>query len=209
MWNDIWQDSNQDLFFYNDLRNKLDTQSDIDRKEFIQWFDKKSSQSSKKHKGQTYKKLGNITLTPILQNYKELVRKSNALNRFGIHSVDYWDTHEFTKELISIFNIDVLTMCRVNCCLPKGITSNHLDYEIHALRHYRDKIKDIKFKDIGHCLIFLEDQRMGEYFQFGGKSVSWKAGDCFTFPWYMRHGGHNQGQYPIYATHITTFNVKV
>lgn len=215
MFNDIWSDLySEDLFFTKTIslgagftgsrwHHRL-TKEKV--RNWRQEFANKSVTCMEQHKGPNYIKHSTIDVN-LLGNYQDTIKiVDDNIHHFGVHTYDYWDNELFTQQFKNIFDIDCLTVSRINCSVPGSTTYNHLDYELHIFKKYVKIMLDIKNKQVGHCLIFLEDQQPEQTFYFGDQQIEWIAGDAFLFPWYMPHGGENKSEYYRYAAHLTTFD---
>ena len=77
------------------------------------------------------------------------------------------------------------------------LKSKRGDYERFADCDY-DQRKIIRL------IVFLEDQQPGHIWQQGNEYLSWKKGDCFTWPWKdIPHGTANFGHSPRPTLNIT------
>ena len=83
---------------------------------------------------------------------------------------------------------------RVTRQRPGKISVFHVDINRNFyIKQYGEETKHLLPTQTKKFIIFPEDQRAGEFFGFGTDSITWKAGDVFTWPWYMDHGGANSG----------------
>lgn len=89
---------------------------------------------------------------------------------------------------------------RVTRQRPGKISVFHVDINRNFyLKQYGEETKHLLPTETKKFIIFPEDQRAGEFFGFGTDSITWSAGDVFTWPWYMDHGGANSGYQYRYA----------
>lgn len=185
----------EDMFFSNQPQ-----------KQHLTDFTNKASWCMENHQGDYYTYIGNYPIQGVLANYKQyLDLVPEKIHHFGVHSQDYWNDHPTVECFKRLHNIDYLTVGRINCSIPGSTTRQHFDYEIHVVKYYQELVKQIKNKHVSHRLMFLQDQQPGQTFNFGKQSVEWKAGDTFSFPWYMIHGGANKSQHERWVAHFAIF----
>lgn len=109
------------------------------------------------------------------------------------------DTHPLTIQIANALGMNKANL-RITRQRPGKISVFHVDIN-HGfyLKRNAEQTKNLLPEDIKKYIIFPEDQRSGEFFGFGNSSITWKAGDVFTWPWYMDHGGANSGYQERYA----------
>jgi len=107
--------------------------------------------------------------------------------------------HPLTRQIADALGITKANL-RVTRQRPGKISVFHVDIN-HGfyMKKYPEETKHILPDDTKKYIIFPHDQRPGEFFGFGKDSITWKAGDVFTWPWYMDHGGANSGYQYRYA----------
>lgn len=95
---------------------------------------------------------------------------------------------DFVQEVKEYFKIDYI-YCAINNLQHRMMTAMHFDLNRSALIKYTplEKQKKILAEDKHRYIVFLQDQEMGQIFQVGEQYLSWKAGDIYSFPWYMPH----------------------
>ena len=213
MYNNLWPDPySEDLFFSRELTlgsgftgSRIHHQ--LNRNKVKQWmhqFVKKARKCTNQHEGPKYIKHGTIDVSLLTDYENKIELIDENIHKFGVHSQDYWNDDEFTVDLKRALDIDCFTVSRINCSVPGSTTYMHYDFELQIFRKYVTLVNNIKNKDVGHCLIFLQDQLPGQTFFFDDEEIQWKAGDAFLFPWYMIHGGVNKTDQNRYAAHLTT-----
>ena len=118
-------------------------------------------------------------------------------SELAIHTLDH--THDVTKKIMKELGL-VRANLRITRQRPGKISTFHVDINRNFyIKIYPEETKDVLPTETKKYIIFPEDQRPGEFFGFGKESVTWKAGDVFTWPWYMDHGGANSGYQDRFA----------
>lgn len=129
-------------------------------------------------------------------------------HRAGTESVDLWHddplVEYYSNQLET--NHTTLSTGRLNVLKARSTTKSHHDKENPTLLQYQ--LTEVRPIDMTHHLLFMEDQRPGQTFHFGGEYIEWKSGDVFKFPWYVPHGGDNQTDYDRWSFHLTLFDVQ-
>lgn len=123
---------------------------------------------------------------------------------FEQHRFDQDDP--FMQEAKEFFGIDYI-YCACNNLKPGMMTAVHFDLNRSALLKYtpEDKQRKIHAEDKHRYICFLQDQQPGEHFQIGEQYLKWKAGDIYSFPWYMPHSTANCGEHDRYIIQIAGF----
>jgi len=107
--------------------------------------------------------------------------------------------HPLTRHIATNLGMQCANL-RITRQRPGKISVFHVDIN-HGfyMKRYKDETKHLTPEDIKKYIIFPHNQRPGEFFGFGNSSITWKAGDVFTWPWYIDHGGANSGYEYRYA----------
>ena len=107
--------------------------------------------------------------------------------------------HELKRQVADTLGITKANL-RITRQRPGKISVFHVDIN-HGfyMKRYPEETKHVLPEETKKYIIFPHDQRPGEFFGFGKDSITWKAGDVFTWPWYMDHGGANSGYEYRYA----------
>jgi len=82
---------------------------------------------------------------------------------------------------------------------PGGIVGMHVDkYRSVFAKGHHDLTK-LRLRDIYRGMVFLQDWVVGQTFMTGRANITdWRAGDSYTWPWYMQHGSANASAKPRY-----------
>ncbi len=77
-----------------------------------------------------------------------------------------------------------------------------------SVKRRSGKVRDnesIKILECNNCgFVFLDDQKQGQVWKQGNNFLTWKKGDCFTWPWRdIPHGTANFGHDPRPTLNIT------
>lgn len=171
----------------------------------------------KKHTGPCYSLVDNIDIEiPKNLDFKVHefwgLKKDNidpakfpGLDGSELATVGLRNDHLLTRQIADKLGIQKAHL-RITRQRPGKISVFHVDIN-HGfyIKHYGDETKHLLPGETKKYIIFPEDQRSGEFFGFGKESITWKAGDVFTWPWYMDHGGANSGYEYRYAIVVMGF----
>lgn len=171
----------------------------------------------KEHTGPCYNKVNNINIElPEDLNFKVhefwgLNKENMDPNRFPgaegseLATVVLKNDDTLTRQVADELGIQKANL-RITRQRPGKISVFHVDIN-HGfyMKQYQEETKHLLPGDTEKYIIFPHDQRPGEFFGFGKDSVTWKAGDVFTWPWYMDHGGANSGYEYRYAIVVIGF----
>ena len=131
------------------------------------------------------------------KNYNEKRFPGAHGSELAIHVLDH--RHELTKMVMKELELTMANL-RITRQRPGKISTFHVDINRNFyIDRHPEETKHILPEDTCKYIIFPHDQRPGEFFGFGKESITWKAGDVFTWPWYMDHGGANSGYQDRFA----------
>lgn len=115
---------------------------------------------------------------------------------------------ESLQDIVDAFGFES-TIIKYDVQMPGQCFYWHLDAFGGALKRFRGDfdntdISDIDQRDHMRVVVFLEDQKNGQMWQQGNLLLSWKKGDCITWPWKdIPHGTTNYGHDPRPVLNIT------
>jgi hypothetical protein len=72
-----------------------------------------------------------------------------------------------------------------------GTITTHVDLNRTMTKQCNDLGIEVKSKNIKKYIWFLDDQQLGQYFIVGRNQLSWKAGDIYSWDWYVPHATGN------------------
>ena len=164
-----------------------------------------------RHTGPNFTFVKNISVNlPVDLNFRVhefwgLSDENAAVDRFpGAHGSELAtavlnNEHALSRYVAQELDIGYLNL-RITRQRPGKISVFHVDIN-HGfyIKNNFDQTQHLLPDQTRKYIIFPEDQRPGEFFGFGDSSITWKAGDVFTWPWYMDHGGANSGYQDRYA----------
>lgn len=113
------------------------------------------------------------------------------------------------EKIAEMFHLDYPKVIRFDVQHPGQMFYYHIDNFGALLKGKRgdyDRFADcdIDQRKMIRMIIFLDDQQPGHTWQQGNHYLSWKKGDCFTWPWRdIPHGTANFGHTPRPTLNIT------
>lgn len=128
----------------------------------------------------------NATLTPILDKIEKIFKFGNPARLEGGEPNTKFDVQ-----------------------LPGQMFYWHLDNFGGILKKQRDDYKKLAACDhdqrlIMRVIVFLDDQHPGQVWQQGNSYLTWKRGDCMTWPWRdIPHGTANFSHHPRPTLNVT------
>ena len=106
--------------------------------------------------------------------------------------------HPVHNSLHKKFNVKN-TMVHLHVQHPGGIVGMHVDKYRSVFGKGQHDLTKLHLKDIYRGVVFLQDWVVGQTFMTGTSNITdWRAGDSYTWPWYMPHGSANASSKPRY-----------
>ena len=103
--------------------------------------------------------------------------------------------HNLIHEKFNIKN----TRMHLHVQHPGGIVGMHVDKYRSVFGKGGYDLTKLRLKDIYRGVVFLQDWVVGQTFMTGTSNITdWRAGDSYTWPWYMQHGSANASAKPRY-----------
>ena len=103
--------------------------------------------------------------------------------------------HNLIHEKFNIKN----TRMHLHVQHPGGIVGMHVDKYRSVFGKGEYDLTKLRLKDIYRGVVFLQDWVVGQTFMTGTSNITdWRAGDSYTWPWYMQHGSANASAKPRY-----------
>lgn len=113
------------------------------------------------------------------------------------------------EKIADLFHLTYPQVIRYDVQLPGQMFYYHIDNFGAILKSKRgdyERFADCDYdqRKMIRLIIFLEDQQPGHVWQQGNEYLTWKKGDCFTWPWKdIPHGTANFGHSPRPTLNIT------
>lgn len=165
------------------------------------------------HKFKLPEELNVLYDNPFVSDYDRVVHgEIDSLNKQGepaalaslLGQQKFFPGDWFKQQIDEYFGFDY-SFVAINSLMPGQMTCTHVDRTRSLFvnngmpEEYAERVMP---EDYQRILVFIEDQRRGEFFQTGEEMLTWKAGDIIRMPWYLPHATANCGDKNRYLISI-------
>lgn len=115
--------------------------------------------------------------------------------------------HEFAKEMADYFGLRY-NFVALNELKTGRMMGTHVDrHRKLVFKHIpREAAENIQPDEKKRYVVFKEDQQIGQMFQVGEEFITnWKAGDIFSFDWYVPHATANASNYDRHLVSVVGY----